>query len=239
MNQSYSVIAKYYDKFTNKDCDYEGWSQYLYSVASRHNAREVVDIACGTAKITKPLVDMGLKVIGVDQSEQMLGLARAKCKAQFVMQDMRKLQLAHAVDMAVCVNDGVNYLTPSELQQFFERVAASVKQGAPFVFDISSEYKLTNIVGNNVFYWDDDTETLLWANSLKGNCVEMNLTLFVEQEDGAYTRCDERHVQYVHSVVTISNALLKAGFDLVEITSEYGKQLTDNAERITFYAVKR
>lgn len=238
MNQSYSILAKYYDKFTHKDCDYERWSQYLYDVATSCSAREVVDIACGTGKMTKQLCLSGLRVIGVDQSVDMLTEARAKCKANFIQQDMRKLELAHTVDMAVCVNDGVNYLSDKELQPFFERVAACLKNGAPFVFDVSSEYKLTQVIGNNVFFLDGDQETLLWTNSLKNSCVEMNLTLFALDGSGRYERFDEGHVQHIHTQAAIENALKHAGFTVVDITSDYGLPLTPTSQRITFYATK-
>lgn len=237
MQLNYSVLAKYYDKFTQNDCDYESWSQYLYKVAGSHNVREVVDIACGTGKMTQ-LLAKELKVVGVDQSAEMLNVAREKCRTSFVAQDMRKLALPHAVDMATCVNDGVNYLKQSELAPFFTRVAANLKTGAPFVFDVSSRYKLAQVVGNNVFYWDDDNETLLWSNNFKGNSVEMNLTLFTRCGE-AYNRFDERHVQFVHGQEEVAQALQATGFHLVEVTSDYGKQLTDTSLRLTFYAVKK
>lgn len=239
MNQNYSILARYYDKFTHKDCDYERWSQYLYDVAATHHAHEAVDVACGTGKMTHLLTRRGLKLIGIDQSVDMLAEARAKCKTNFVQQDMRKLQLAHQVDMAICVNDGVNYLTTSELEQFFSRVGASVKTGAPFVFDVSSEYKLTQVIGNNVFYLDEDNETLLWSNSLKGSSVEMNLTLFVEDGSGRYERFDERHIQHIHTQTDIERALASAGFDVVEVSADYGMPLFETSQRITFYSVKK
>ena len=239
MNNNYSILAKYYDRFTHKDCDYLRWSQYLYNVAQAYNAHEVVDIACGTGKMTKCLSELGLKLIGIDQSVEMLSQAREKSKANFVQQDMRKLNLAHQVDMAICVNDGVNYLAPHELELFFQRVAASLKDNAPFVFDVSSEYKLNEIVGNNVFYWDDEHETLLWSNNAASGTVEMNLTLFEDIGNGQYKRFDERHIQHIHTCTAIENALARSGFDVVEITSDYGLPLTDTAQRITFYAIKK
>ena len=238
MNENYSILAKYYDKFTHKDCDYVRWSQYLYDVASSCNASEVVDIACGTGKMTELLAAHGLNLIGVDQSVDMLCEARAKCKANFVQQDMRKLQLAHPVDMAICVNDGVNYIKAHELELFLRRVASNLKSGAPFVFDVSSRYKLTHTVGNNVFYLDGDSETLLWTNRLTKDSVEMSLTLFVAEGDERYRRFDERHIQYVHTQADVELALTNSGFDVVEVTSDYGLSLTETAQRITFYAVK-
>lgn len=238
MNSNYSALAKYYDKFTQNDCDYESWSQYLYDIATAHDVSEVVDIACGTGKMTKLLANKGFKLLGVDASIEMLSEAQSKCRAKFVLQDMRNLRLPHLFDMAVCVNDGVNYLKPTELLTFFQRVATNLKQGAPFVFDLSSPYKLTKVLGNNVFYWDDDNETLLWSNFYNGSSVELNLALFVKDGAGKYNRSDERHTQYVHAEQEVVTALNKAGFKLDQVSADYGKPLQDDSLRITYYATK-
>lgn len=238
MSSNFSVLAKYYDRFTQNDCDYVSWSQYLYNVAVRHGAKEVVDVACGTGKMTKLLVEKGLKVVGIDASEEMLTVARAKCKTTFVRQDMKKLSLPHALDMAVCVNDGVNYLKPSELSTFFQRVSNSLKVGAPFVFDVSSPYKLQQVIANNVFYLDDERETLLWSNKALSGSVEMSLTLFVDDGNSKYTRFDESHTQYVHTDEQIVSALAGAGFALREITADYGQTVQEKSLRRCYYACK-
>lgn len=253
MSNSYTILAKFYDEFISKDCDndmlsqsskyavndcdYVSWSQYLLSKAAQHNVVNVVDIACGTGKMTKLLVDSGLKVTATDVSYEMLNEATSKCQATFVLQDMRKLQMLRAMDMAVCVNDGVNYLAPSELSAFFVAVSANLKSGAPFIFDVSSEYKLTKILADNVFYYDYDSATLLWTNKLGKNSVTMDLTLFVKNGE-TYKRFDESHTQYVHRQADITQALTNAGFTVKEVTSNYGQPLKPNSHRITFYAIK-
>lgn len=239
MKENYTVLAQFYDKFTQNECDYVGWAKYLCSVANRCGVREIVDIACGTGKMTELLCNAGYDVIGVDASEQMLVVAQSKCRARLVSEDMRRLELPHPVQMAVCVNDGVNYLRPKELVPFLARVAANLQSGAPFVFDVSSPYKLTHIVGDNVFYRDDSESTLLWSNTLREGSVVMDLTLFVRCENGLYERSDERHEQYIHGERALISALDEAGFELVEYTDSYGKALGETSQRLTFYAKKR
>ncbi len=236
MQANYTVLANYYDKFTHNDCDYTSWSQYLYRVAQQHGVREVCDIACGTGKMTA-LLAKRFVTVGVDASEQMLTVARSKCRALFVRQDMRALRLPHSADMAVCVNDGVNYLKPNELEDFFRVVHGNVRQGAPFVFDLSTPYKLREVVGNNVFFVDNDEETLLWSNKLKDNCVEMYLALFTAEGD-VYRRSDEKHVQYMHAEEDVLRGLKNAGFALREITADYGKPLSPKDLRRTYFALK-
>lgn len=236
--KNYSILAKYYDRFSHNDCDYESWSQYLLNEAKKRHVKTVADIACGTGKMSVLLWRSGLSVTGVDSSEEMLCQAADKCRGVFVLQDMRRLQLTQPVDMAVCVNDGVNYLKPNEVQPFFCRVAENIKQGAPFVFDVSSPYKLQNALGNNVFFVDDDDATLLWTNAFRSGKATLSLTLFERQSNGSYLRFDEKHIQYAHSVEFLMQCLKEAGFVVAEITSDYGEKLSADSLRITFLTRK-
>lgn len=238
MNGSYSVIAKLYDKLSANDCDYDRWARYLCDIARKNNVSSVVDLACGTAKMTSRLVKNGLSAVGVDASEQMLAEARSKCRALFVKQDMTKLALAHPMQMAVCVNDGVNYVAPDKLTDFFRRVAANLTDGAPFVFDYSSPYKLRHVLADNVFFVDEQDYTMLWTNKLVGKSLTMNITLFTQNSDGTYSRSDEKHTQYLHETDAVSAALFDAGFDVTDITADYGLVVTDETQRITFCCVK-
>lgn len=236
--KNYSVLAKYYDRFSHNDCDYESWSQYLCGVAKGCGAKLVADVACGTGKMTSLLVKNGFSVVGVDSSAEMLQIASDKCRgATFVRQDMRKLALPRQFDMITVVNDGVNYLKPEELESFFATVATNLQKGAPLVFDVSSPYKLTEVLGNNVFFFDCDEATLLWTNRARQNKVTLSLTLF-ERENDKYVRYDEQHVQYVHTQNQLCSALENSGFSVVEIT-EYGKKLKSDSLRLTFFAKKR
>ena len=238
MKQSYSVIAALYDKLSGNDCDYDRWATYICSVAKKNNVKKVVDLACGTAKMTSRLVKNGFEAVGVDNSEQMLAEARNKCRALFVLQDMTKLTLTRPADMAICVNDGVNYVSGDKLTDFFRRVADNLKAGAPFIFDYSTPYKLRRVLADNVFYVDEQQYTLLWTNKLVGKSLRINLTLFSQNGDGSYDREDETHTQYLHESGDVSAALFDAGFDVVEITADYGLNITDETQRLTFCCVK-
>ena len=234
---SYSALANIYDTFSHNDCDYESWSQYLFDIAKMGKVTSVVDIACGTGKMTQLLAKQGFRVVGVDNSPQMLAVAGQKCRAVFVQQDMKKLALPSRVDMAVCVNDGVNYLKPNQLQGFFCQVLQNLKTGASFVFDVSSPYKLQQILGNNVFYDDREDVTLLWTNKLSPTHVDFSITIFQKQGD-VYVRSDEQHTQYIHTPQSIVDALLQSGFCDIVQTADYGKQISPTSQRLTFWCKK-
>lgn len=238
--KSYEVIAAMYDKVSANDCNYDRWLSYITDIAAKHGVKKIVDLACGTGKVSCRLVKSGFSVVGVDSSRQMLTQARQKCRALFVEQDMTQFALAKPTDMAVCVNDGVNYLSGDKLSLFFQRVAANLKPHAPFVFDYSSPYKLQQVIANNVFYVDEQDYTLLWTNQMQGDsALRMNLTVFANQGDELYTRQDETHLQHLHQLQDVVNLLDQAGFDVVEVSDDYGNKLTQQTQRICLYCVKR
>lgn len=235
MANSYSALGRWFE-YLNDDCGYEQWSQYLIKTLEKLGAgRCGVDIGCGNGYFTRALIKAGYSVRGVDISPQMLDTAqRLSLKegvgAEFLLGDITKLKLSGKMDFAVAVNDCLNYVPKNKLQTAFLRVAACLKRGGAFIFDISTEYKLKNIIGNNMFAEDCEDITYVWFNADKGDRVEMDLIVFERRDDGSYVRSDEKHIQYAHTESEVVSALENAGFK-VYTEGHLGKE---KLERINF-----
>ena len=204
----YSVLASYYDRLMT-DFDYDG---YLKVLDSELKGTEGVDLCCGSGRITIALAKRGKKMTGVDISAEMLGEAAKNSREAgviplFVQSDIADFAPPHKFDFATCVCDGLNYVTQKKLAAVFSAVADCLKSGAKFVFDLSSEYKLKKIIGNNVFFEDYDDLTYIWSNTPFAGGVKMDLTFFIRGRDGKYTKQTEEHTQYAHSESTIGKAL--------------------------------
>ena len=65
----------------------------------------------------------------------------------------------------------------------------------------------------------------------------IDVTLFIKQKDGKFTRLDETHTQYVYSKDEITDTLLACGLRVVEIEGHLGEAV-ENSDRICFLAVK-
>ena len=106
------------------------------------------------------------------------------------------------------------------------------------MFDVSSEYKLKNVLGNNFFYEDHDDVTFFWTNQLKKDSVIMELAFFVKNGEN-YQRFDERHVQYIYSENVLTELLVSAGFKDVQTFADYqNKQVAKDTQRVVFCATK-
>ncbi len=236
---SYNCLAKYYQLFTDKDCDYTLWSQYLYAVIKSHGATKGVDLACGTGKMTRLLSKCGLDIVGCDSSNEMLSEARMQGRGRYICQDMLQLQLPNKVQFVTIVNDGVNYIKGAQLSTLFDNISANLVASGVLVFDISSSYKLTEIIGNNVFYHDLDQVTCLWTNKLFSDRVLMDIALFDKVKDNTYARQDEQHTQYIHENNFVIDALNNSGFNVEAYDCYSNKPVTSKTQRITYIATKR
>ena len=241
--KAYSALAPHYEKLIT-NCDYEQWSQYVYEKLKVYSRGEKgCDCACGSGYFTRFLKKSGFDVYGVDSSETMLLeanrlSAEQKIPVQYLLQDIKKFKTFEKLDFITVINDGFNYLSASGLKSALKSFNKALLKGGVLLFDISSEYKLKNVLGNNLYGEDTDDVTYLWFNTLNDDSVKMELTFFVKQGEN-YVRKDESHIQYIHKTEDIKALLLECGFDLVEISGHLGEPLNDKSQRINFIAIKR
>ena len=235
MENSYSVLGRWFEKL-NADCDYDEWSQYLIKRLKDFGAGEKgVDIGCGNGYFTRALIKAGYSVKGIDVSPECLDTAQRLAlkegiRTEFLLGDITELELSSKCDFAVAINDCLNYVPKDKLLKTFKNVRKCLKAGGVFIFDISSCYKLREILGNNLFAEDDENLTYIWFNTLYPDRVEMDLTFFEKKSNGLFERFDESQTKYIHEEEDIIKALRAAGF---EVTTE-GHLGKDKKERINF-----
>jgi ubiquinone/menaquinone biosynthesis C-methylase UbiE len=126
---------------------YREFRAALTAAARAHGVRPrvIVDLACGTGNTAIPWAGArGRTVIGVDRSEAMLRMARRKSsRVRWVRQDATRLHLDVQADAVTCHFDALNHvLELAELQLVFNRVAATLRPGGLFLFDLNTRYFL-------------------------------------------------------------------------------------------------
>ena len=223
---AYGAVAGLYDQLMD-DFDYPAWADYYLQLRRRAGVepRALCDCACGTGSLSIPFAQRGIRVTGVDLSGEMLRIAADKARSSgvqvmFVRQNMRRLTLPKAVDALVCGCDGVNYLlTDDHAAEFFRRAHAAIRPGGALAFDISSAYKLEQVLGDNFFGEERDDVAYLWFNRWdeQRRTVRMDLTFFRREDGGLYRRFSETHVQRAHDPLQLSRILTQCGFSGIEI----------------------
>lgn len=244
--QSYGKFAALYDRLM-RDVDRDAWAEYALSLLGGAS-RTVVDCACGTGELTLRLARAGHAVTGQDISGEMLAIAaekarNARLRIPFIQQDMRKLRLHRPVDAVVSACDGVNYLASrATLSEFAAAAYAALKPGGILLFDVSSRYKISTVLGNNTFALDETDSAYIWQNAYdpESKLIRMELTFFTREGDGPhYERFTETHIQRAHSEREIRTALAGAGF--AEVTAYEAFTRTPpkaESERLQFIAKK-
>ena len=155
----YSAFARYYDELT-ANIDYKRRGEYFHGIIQRFKTTKeniLLDLACGTGSISEVMAGLGYDVIGVDNSDEMLGIALDKkfdsgADIQYLCQDMRKLDMFGTVDITLCALDSINHLESlDDIRKVFEGVAFFSEQEGLFIFDVNTPYKHREILANNTF----------------------------------------------------------------------------------------
>lgn len=220
----YSDFAYIYDKLMY-DIDYKKWADYIEDIFRKNNVKPslVLDLGCGTGNMCIEMAARGYDMIGADISVDMLSCARKKSldaghDILYLNQDITDFELYGTVDAIVCLMDTVNYITgKKDLRKMFKLVNNYLNPGGLFIFDINSEYKLKELLGNNVFYEIDDDITYIWENKFdkaKKIC-RFDLTFFIKNSEGSFERHDEVHYERAYNVNELKELIADSKMDLV------------------------
>lgn len=243
---AYGEFAKIYDDLINEDINYDKIADRLKSLINAYNLNkeDYLDLACGTGNVALKMAKEFNNTFAVDLSEAMLTEAYEKfreerIKARVICQDMTELSLNHKFDVISCVLDSTNYIIEEEdLEEYFKSVYNHLKDDGMFFFDINSYYKLTNILGNNIYTYSEEEVFYTWENVLEDDLVSMFLTFFVKQGD-LYERFEEEHLERAYKEEYIEEVLNKCGFKILGKFDGYtDNKVEEQSERI-FYAVAK
>lgn len=233
----YTALADVYDLFYEEDT--QARTEYYARFLPANG--EGVDIGCGTGALTLALWRRGLRIYGLDKSAAMLSKAsdaalRMGANVRFVAGDAGDLRVLHPLDFAVAANDVYNYVP--KLRNAFRSVWAALREGGVFAFDVSSAYKLREVLAGNVFSETKNDVTYVWKNFRSGNKLNIDFTVFTPA-GASYIKTCETQTQYIRSCEEITAALREAGFRRVRAYAFYStRKPTPKTERIVFIAEK-
>lgn len=242
---NYLKFAKIYDKLIY-DVDYDKIVAFINTERekSKLNGRQLLELGCGTGNITSKL--NGYNIIAIDNSEEMLALAREKSFARrnirYLHGDIRDFSLNKKVDMAIAVLDVFNYITAYEdLLKVFSLVYEHLNKDGLFIFDINSAYKISEFIGDNVFSDEVDDTVYVWQGSYdeETKINEYLLTFFQNVQGNIYERFDEAHRERAYSLDEMYKGLEQVGFSDIRVYDSYSyKEVSDSTLRLTFVARK-
>jgi len=223
---------------------------WVTSVFERYGASPaaLVDVACGAGEFAVAMARRGLSVTGVDQSPEMLALARQSAAASGVTvalleQDMRELRLSAPVDAATCLYDSLNYLVSEpELHRALAAVAAALRPGGLFLFDMNTLRGLAERWGNRTWVIQDTDDAFEADQShfdYDTGIATLRINAFLHRREGLYERIEEVHRERGYPVPLIDEVLAATGFDILgRWSSPAFAEVTADTGRV-FYAARR
>ena len=227
---SYENFARVYDELMD-NVPYEEWAQFILNLLQDRKITEglVLELGCGTGKLMTLLGKAGFDMIGVDNSVEMLQIAREKTSQDFLnlLQYMREFELYGTVKAVISVCDSVNYITKKEeLRKVFQLVNNYLDPEGLFIFDFNTEYKYRELIGETVIAEDREDVSFIWFNEYdeESHLNDIDLKVFVQEEGDIYQKFQEEHIQRGYTLDEIKQLLEESGLIFLEAYEEYTMQ---------------
>lgn len=240
----YKDFAFYYDALT-LDVNYKERTEYLCSLFEKYDRMPslLLDLACGTGNFSVELAAKGIQVIGVEPSSDMLSVAMQKAteNIMYLCQSAEDLELYGTVDGAVCCLDSINHITDADtLNKAFERVALFLEKDRLFIFDVNTEYKHREILGNNTFVTEQENIFCVWQNFYDESekITDINIDIF-EEENGSYNRICEDFSERCYSRGELEAMLNSAGLKIEAVFDEMTFDAPKSDSERIVYVVRR
>ena len=144
----------------------------------------------------------------------------------YLQQDMREFELYGTVSAVVSICDSMNYMTSDEdLLQVFRLVNNYLDKDGVFIFDMNTEYKYKELMGDATIAENREDVSFIWENLYdeEQRLNEYCLTLFAkaetedEDEEGPalYEKYEEVHLQRAYPLTEVKRLLAEAGMTFV------------------------
>lgn len=238
---NYDQIARFYDLI---HAELTGDLELLLSLASGE-ARNVLDLGCGTGRITIPMARSGHRIDGIDQSKEMLDLARQKLDGEpeevrssvFLTEgDMTDFHFEQRYDLVLISHNTLHEHQRYQVRLIFQQIQKHLAPDGFLFLDLSNPFTyFSHQEGDNVWiedqsFQDPNTGYLLHQRSSvsidkSDQRVRVLRTLKSYEDDtipeGAYTHESTYHLLYPHEVELLLN---KAGMQIAELYGGYERE---------------
>ena len=241
---SYESFAKVYDELMD-NVPYDTWTEHLIRDLKEYDIIDglICELGCGTGNVTTRLSKAGDDMIGVDDAEEMLSVAREKQDSEqilYLQQDMRSFELYGTVRAVVSICDCMNYLLEEEdLLKTFQLVNNYLDPDGIFIFDFNTIYKYKEVMGDTVIAENREDCSFIWENyyDVEEEINEYDLTIFVQTQEDLFQRFTETHLQRGYTLEQMQEILQKAGLVFLKaIDVDTQGEVTEQTERICIIA---
>ena len=199
-------------------------AQLLDWIAEKQlHIRTCLDLGCGTGVLCETLRNGGIDAAGVDLSENMIAIARARNpEIRYEVGDMVTYRLPQSVDLVTCTGDALNHILRLEdVARIFANVHESLNPGGWFVFDLLNEREIAPDEPIDLDF-DEATRAQLVMRRAADDVVELCVTV----REAGKPPFEEVITEVVHDPEVILGLLRDCGFRV----ERCAHQLSDASE---------
>ena len=226
----FTALAPHYDELM-QIVPYDAWADYvllLFEIAD-HDAKKLLDGACGTGNLSFELARSGIAVTGVDIAPAMIEVARAKAlesplNLRFFEADLTDFELGQTFDCATCLYDSLNYiLDPAQLQRAFAGFARHVEKGGVLVFDMNTPLALTADLFTQKSFNPRQPLQYNWHAHYNPSTkiTEVSMNFVRTDATGAQHKFRETHHERAYELGEVEAMLQATGWQVLKIYDAY------------------
>jgi len=237
----YSILAPLYDRLMEETYDYEAWAEYLLKFLPAEG--NLLDLGCGTGKLAGIFLDKGYHMTCADVSVEMLSVLYDRLGSHKNLQVLEaaaeEIGTIGSFDAVLMNCDVVNHIIDKrDLKLALRNVYDNLKPGGIFLFDIVTDKKLRDLLGDNTFTEETDDAFIIWQNTWDKPYSESRMTIFAK--DGkTWRRHEESQLMRAYSEEELKEMLTKLGFRKIRVLRGFGETVRkENALRLQFVACK-
>ena|SRR5215831_3965407 len=205
-------------------------AQFLFEQLNCAPGAHVLDVPCGNGRLSFELVKLGLRVTGVDISEEFIQEAKSKCalpdpaadaegadpwpRADFILGDMRRIAGSAIYDGGYCFGNSFAFLGHDETEKFLDAVARSLKPGARFIVHtgMAAESLLPDFEEQSCHELGDLSLTIKERYLAAESCIDSE---YIFERDGQQETRVAR--EWIYTTAEIRRMLKGAGFAVVNL----------------------
>ena len=133
----------------------------------------------------------------------------------------------------------MNYIADEEeMLEVFRLVNNYLEKDGVFIFDMNTEYKYKELLGDRVIAENREEGSFIWENTYyKDEQInEYDLTLYIKNDtEDSYNRYEETHYQKAYTIDKIKELISKAGLEFVAVYDAFTyNEPHDESERVYF-----
>ena len=235
--KEYSEFALYYD-YLMRHVNYQAWYEYIKTIMLNHVSQTdlIVELGCGTGKFGSKFSNEGFTILGIDQSINMLRVAKTRAYFNFKIScgNIKNFNLAKKADFIFAVHDTMNYfLNYDDLSKVIQNTIQMMHDNSIFMFDVTTEYNISNNFDNKLSKYTIRDTRVEWNNSYdKKNKLIYSYLKFILKDN---TEINETHIQRIYSIDEIKSILQKERLEIIGIYGDHSlSEPKDNAVMINF-----